>query len=174
MTNRLDIAMLYRPSVGDRKKKIPFKTGRHTVDFLVNGFSLFAATKAAERDMCGCFSPDYATCGNKLAERENDRLAKIFTFELPGEIAPDRPALFICPQCSDLGCGAITFRLSRAGDKVRWSDFGYENNYDEAYSDFESFVAIGPFEFDIEAYLAAISRAASADPLIGCPSSVRK
>ncbi len=130
------------------------------MDFLVNGMSLFSATKAGSRDMCGCFSPDYATCGNELARDENERLAKIFTGEAPAPIDPDRVALFICPQCGDLGCGAITFRLSYGTNTVRWSDFAYENNYMAEQTDFESFATLGPFEFDRDAYRAVISRAA--------------
>ncbi len=67
MTDRLDVAMRYRPANRDIRGKIIAGTERHSVDFVVNGLSLFAATGADAMDMCGCFSPDYATCGNELA-----------------------------------------------------------------------------------------------------------
>jgi hypothetical protein len=76
-------------------------------------------------------------------------------------------ALFICPECGDLACGAITFRLSRAGDAARWSDFAYENGYDETQTDFDSYSTIGPFEFALDAYRTVITRAASAQPMAG-------
>jgi hypothetical protein len=161
MTDRLDLAMLHRPALRERIGKIE----RHTVDFLVNGVSLFSATNAGQQDVCGCFSPDYATCGNELARDENERLARIFTFESRAPIAPDRVALFICPECGDLGCGAITFKLSRGGGTVRWSEFAYENNYDPEETNFERYAAIGPFEFTFDAYRAVIARAASSEPL---------
>ena len=166
MTNRLDIAMLHRPAQRDIRGKIIAGTERHSVDFVVDGLSLFAATGADAMDMCGCFSPDYATCGNELARHENERMSNIFTFEAPPEIKQDRLALFVCSHCGDLACGAITFRLSRAGDTVRWSDFAYENGYDEDETDFETYSSVGPFEFGIDEYLALIRRAVSARPTI--------
>ena len=158
--------MLYRPAHRDVRGKIVADSERHSVDFVVDGVSLFAATTRRERDLCGCFSPDYATCGNELARDENERIAKIFTFESPPEIKQDRVALFVCPLCGDLACGAITFRLSRVGETVRWSDFAHENGYDEDETDFETYSSIGPFEFGIDDYLAVIRRAVSARPTI--------
>jgi hypothetical protein len=161
MTDRLDIAMLHRAA---HREKILTRAERHSVDFVVDGVSLFAATRAGALDLCGCFSPDYATWPNELVRDENERMAKIFTFESPPEIERDRVALFICPQCGDLACGAITFRLSRADDTVRWSDFAFENGYDEEQTDFDSYSAIGPFEFAVEDYMAVIRRAVIARP----------
>ena len=166
MTDRLDVALRYRPANRDIRGKIIAGTERHSVDFVVNGLSLFAATGADAMDMCGCFSPDYATCGNELARQENERIGKIFTFEAPPDIEQDRLALFVCSHCGDLACGAITFRLSRAGDTVRWSNFAYENGWCEDQTDFETYSAIGPFEFGLDEYLAVIRRAASAQPMI--------
>jgi hypothetical protein len=111
MSDRIDIAMLHRP--GSRGK-----SERHSVDFLVNGRSLFVATRAAQHDLCGCFSPDYAKSANELAHHENERLAKLFLFESPLQIASDRVALFVCPERSDPACGAITIQLN-SGDVVR-------------------------------------------------------
>jgi hypothetical protein len=71
-------------------------------------------------------------------------------------------ALFVGSECGDLACGAIAFRLSQAADAARWSDFAYENGYDEARTDFDSYSAIGPFEFAIDAYRTVIMTAASA------------
>jgi hypothetical protein len=41
MADNLDIAMLYRPCLRDRKGSLVASTQRRTVDFLVNGVSLF-------------------------------------------------------------------------------------------------------------------------------------
>jgi hypothetical protein len=165
MTDRLDIAMLYRPPVRATGGGAVINSERHTIDFSINGISLFTATTAYRHDLCGCFSPDYATCGNELARNENERIAKIFSFESPSEIGADRVALFVCPQCGDLACGAITFQLSRVDDTVRWSHFAYENGYDEAQTDFESYSAIGPFEFAFDTYSEVIRRASSSRPM---------
>jgi hypothetical protein len=156
MRDQLDIAMLYRTGASGRKE-------RHSVDFVINSNSLFLATNAGQLDMCGCFSPDHLTSESERVRKENTRIAKIFTFDLPADIAPDRVAVFVCPECGDLGCGAITFQLSRDGDTVRWANFAYENGYDQPQSD--EYSAIGSFEFAFRAYLGVIRRASSLAPM---------
>ena len=37
----------------------------------------------------------------------------------------------MCPECGDLGCGAVTVVIERSGDKIIWRDFGFESNSDE-------------------------------------------
>jgi hypothetical protein len=64
--------------------------------------------------------------------------------------------LSVCPECGDLGCGAITCVIEQHGPFIVWHSFGYEDNYDEAMSDFETFAAIGPFQFEAEPYRAVL------------------
>ncbi len=156
--------MLYRLGVRDATGHM-LKAERNTVDFLVNGISLFSATRAGSHDMCGCFSSDYEACNNARKRHENKRIANIFTFETPAEIHPNRVALFICPECGDFACGAITFQLSRDGNSVLWSRFAYENGYDETQTDFDSYATIGPFEFAFDRYRAAIEKASHSRPV---------
>ena len=158
MSDDLDIAMLYRPGAPGRRE-------RRTVDFIINGKSLFAATNAGRLDMCGCFSPDYFSSENALARDVNEHVAKIFTFEAPTDVAPNRVALFVCPECGDLACGAITFELSRDGDTVRWAHFAYENGYDDTQTDFDTYAGIGPFEFQFGPYADIIRKASAPDTM---------
>lgn len=160
VSDRLDIAMLFRPSAPGRRE-------RRTVDFVINGKSLFAATNAGQLDMCGCFSPDYFMSENVLARDVNEQIAKIFTFERPTNIAPNRVALFVCPECDDLACGAITLELSRDGDTVRWARFAYENGYDDTQTNFDTYAGIGPFEFQFGPYADIIRKASAPDPMSG-------
>jgi len=46
MPDCLDIAILYRPARHDIRGKIVTDSERHSVDFVVDGVSLFAATRA--------------------------------------------------------------------------------------------------------------------------------
>lgn len=46
--------------------------------------------------------------------------------ETPG-LPEDRVALLVCLVCGDLGCGAITARLSISEDQVTWSEFAWED-----------------------------------------------
>ena len=58
--------------------------------------------------------------------------------------------LFVCPECADLGCGAITAALRSEGDTMTWSDFKHENSYDPSMT--TSFPGVGPFAFAIQPY----------------------
>jgi hypothetical protein len=88
--------------------------------------------------------------------------------QTPPELADGRLALYVCPECGDLGCGAVTVVVDRIGDDVVWRDLGWQNDY-EPNVDFESFAGVGPFRFDRSQYEAVLSpllqRAeAAADP----------
>ena len=143
MTDQLELATLHR--IGK-----PQKRERHTFDFVVNGLSLFKATKALRSDLCGSLSnPQFE---REVALRVNARITAMLTSDVP--IAGHRVPLFVCPECGDLGCGAITALASRTDLGVRWSDFAYENGFD-----FTSRIdLVGSFEFEWAAYLAEIKR----------------
>ena len=47
------------------------------------------------------------------------------------DLPNNRRSIFVCGECGDISCGAITAVVTRQGDRISWSDFGYENNYDE-------------------------------------------
>jgi hypothetical protein len=64
-----------------------------------------------------------------------------------------RVPLFVCPECGDLACGAITARVSRTELGAQWADFAYENGFDPT-----SKLTLGPFEFEWAAYLREIER----------------
>ncbi len=59
--------------------------------------------------------------------------------------------LYGCPECLDIGCGAITIDLEVSEKTVTWKSFGYQNDYEEVrYKPYET---IGPFIFDKKGYL---------------------
>lgn len=163
----LNIAILHRP-----RKRGPdtIVTERYSVDFLVKGMSLFATTKAGERDMAGCF---WVAEHDAPIKTHNQELAEQFTFERPateiremgGTIERHRVMLFVSPECGDLGCGAITANIAPDGNLVVRSRFGYQNNCQDAdgmnWDDFDSYKSIGPFRFAWDAYKAIIRRAAA-------------
>lgn len=51
--------------------------------------------------------------------------------EAPGDLPDGRVSLYVCPECGDLGCGAITTRLSLEADAVIWRDIGMQTNNDD-------------------------------------------
>ncbi|MGY8709331.1 hypothetical protein RAD16_26610 [Bradyrhizobium sp. 18BD] len=144
MTDQLKFAALRR--IGSAN---PQKLERHSFDFVVNGVSLFEATQAFEYDMCGSLSnPQYE---REIARRINKRTAAMLTSDVP--VGGHRVALFVCPECGDFACGAITARVARTERGVQWSEFAYENGSDAA-----SKLGLGPFEFEWAAYLSEIER----------------
>jgi len=145
MTDQLGFAPLHRIGSASSKKR-----ERHTFDFVVNGISLFNATQAVRHDLCGSLSnPQFE---RELAHRINGRMAATLTSDVP--VGGHRVALFVCPECGDLACGAVTVLVSRTDLGVQWSDFMYENGFDFASKlDF-----VGPFEFDWTAYRTEIGR----------------
>jgi len=145
MTDHLELAALHR--IGGTN---PRKRERYTFDFVINGFSLFKATQAFESDMCGSLSnPQFE---HELARRINGRIAAMLTSEVP--VGGHRVALFVCPECGDFACGAMTVLVSRTDLGVRWSDFAYENGFEAA----SQVNLVGPFEFEWAAYLTEIER----------------
>jgi hypothetical protein len=147
MADQLEFATLHR--IGSAA---PLKQERYTFDFVVNGESLFKATQASNSDMCGSLSdPRFE---RDVARRFNNRIANMLTSDVPVS-GGHRVALFVCPECGDLACGAITVLVSRNDLVVQWSDFAYENGYEAE----TKLTHVGPFEFEWAAYLTVIKRA---------------
>lgn len=55
--------------------------------------------------------------------------------------------------CGDLGCGAITVRLTITPQPVTWTDFAWENDYDDKPVPQRSGLT---FVFDHDAYLTTV------------------
>lgn len=56
---------------------------------------------------------------------------------LLGEADPDAPdgrvSVYVCAECADLGCGAVTVVVERGDGTVSWRDWGYQNNYEHGF-----------------------------------------
>ena len=100
------------------------KTTRRFVDFVVNSSPLYPLVRARGFD---CISAVWLGEGHMPSSAQAIR-------RLLREVAPDgtggRVAVYVCPACGDLGCGALTLRITMTPSLVKWSDWGYENNYD--------------------------------------------
>lgn len=64
--------------------------------------------------------------------------------------------IYVCPECGDIGCGAITLTITKHENYFIWQDFCYENDYDQELTDFDSFAKTGPFYFKETSYRALI------------------
>lgn len=123
------------------------KTERTFLDFIVDGKSLW------ER-----FDTDFISCLGWLpAEYNEEAIARLLRKE-GADFPDDRRSLYICPECADLGCGAISVVIEKSDGQIVWRDFGFQNNYNEEV-DFDDFEELGSFSFDATEYYLAINSA---------------
>jgi hypothetical protein len=116
----------------------PSQTPRHFLDFLIDGRSLY-------EELGDLISP---LGWGALSEQQ--KAVDRFLLVAPADLPNNRRSIYVCPECGDLGCGAVSAVVERVGDKVVWRDFADENDYDEEM--FSPRDHIGPFEFDADEY----------------------
>lgn len=83
---------------------------------------------------------------------QRDTIAR-FQLKAESELLNGRNLLYVCSECGDIGCGAITVRIEQAAEHFVWKEFGYENNYDENMPLLEKYPNIGPYFFNKDQYL---------------------
>jgi hypothetical protein len=127
------------------------KHERFTIDFLVNGQSLNEMLGVARLDLVGRFSPE--------TQKWNQESAEVFLNTKEPDLDNGRIILYVCPECGDIGCGAITLKIVKSETEYTWSEFGYENDYDPEMTDLDSYRHIGPFKFSIENYHQIVEKA---------------
>lgn len=98
------------------------------------------------------------SCLGWFEPEENVKAVRRLLLEEPADLPNNRRTLYVCPECGDIGCGAVSLVVERAGDKVVWRDFGYENNYEDVVRT-EGYEDVGPFAFDPADYAAALKKA---------------
>jgi hypothetical protein len=101
---------------------------------------------------------DYVSCLGWLSPEENAKAVRRLLLREPPDLPNNRNTLYICPECADIGCGALSLVVERVGDNFIWRDFGYENNY-EGVIHTEAFKEVGPFTFDRVEYSEALRQA---------------
>jgi hypothetical protein len=122
------------------------RTQRDFLDFIVDGQPL--------SELVG----DQVSCLGWFAPEDNAKAARRLLLEEPADLPDNRRTLYVCPEGGDIGCGAVSLVVERAGDKIIWRDFGYENDY-EGIIHAEGFDEVGPFTFDSAGYEEAIRQA---------------
>jgi hypothetical protein len=123
MTSTLTLMPLLRS--GESFTNRTFKSERRFLDLVVNRVSLWERL-GKSHDMVSVLCADFV-------ESETLKAVDRLSLESDADLPNDRRSLFVCAECGDLGCGAITISVKRAVDTVVWSDFGYENNYEARF-----------------------------------------
>jgi hypothetical protein len=73
----------------------------------------------------------------------------------PGDAPGGRVSVYVCPECGDLGCGAVTIALTVGPDTVTWSDWGYQTDGEEDVRR-DGVPSFGPLTFDRAEYQAVL------------------
>ena len=121
------------------------KTERHWLDFVVDEISLHEKLELG--DFIGCFGWGHVNYENEVLKQLLLQKSKLHN---------EPNLIFICPECGDIGCGAVAIDINIVGDKYIWSNFRWVNGYDP-YDD-NSFADIGPFKFDKFQYTAELMK----------------
>ncbi len=116
-------------------------------DFVVDGVSLFDRVEG-----------DFASCFGWFLSEQNDKAIRRLLLIDDADFPDNRRSVYVCPECGDLGCGAISVVIEKMGNSIVWRDFGYQNNYDENI-DLEAYSDIGPFSFNMDEYASVIKQA---------------
>lgn len=146
-TSVLSVEASWRPGVSESPG--PGRTERHFWDFLVNGTSI---RSLCLNDGIPVISESVGVLGWRAPEFEGQCVAKLLR-DGPPDYPPDRVALYVCPECGDLGCGAITVAVRREPGFITWCDFRWEVSWyvdrpDEPTLLFD----VAPFRFSVGAY----------------------
>ena len=148
MLNERSYKLLVRPgSTGSTST-----TARTSVDFHIDGESLLrilGREDGGHGDFMGAIVQDYP-------ESQAD-VARQLTLQTAPSSESGRVLLYTCPECSDIGCGAYSAKVSRDQGTYRWGDFAYENGYEDP----RPLRTVGPFAFEASQYEAAIALASA-------------
>jgi len=99
-------------------------TQRDFLDFVIDGEPL---SEMLRGDFVSCFA---------WSDQENAKAVDRLLLNEEADFPNDRHSLYVCPECGDLGCGAVSAVIEERDNKIIWRDFGYQNNYeDEVRSD---------------------------------------
>jgi hypothetical protein len=143
----LDFRVLFRKG-SENKGCIVHES--HSCDFTINGESLLdmlVRKDGGHRDFSGCFARGW----NNL---NNHSLKQLLLIDEP-QTESGRSLIYVCPECADIGCGAYGCKITKFGNKYIWSDFAYENGYEDA----RPISGVGSFEFSTENYESIVRKA---------------
>ncbi|MGW5336693.1 oxidoreductase [Streptomyces bauhiniae] len=124
-----------------------YQVHRDFVDFVVDGSPLLS--RLADLD---AVSP----LASGLPPAVLDARVRALLLEDEPPLPGGRFVLYGCPDCADLGCGAVTAVIERDGDDYRWRDFAWQTG-EHVDLDRDGYHGTGPFHFHGPAYRAALT-----------------
>lgn len=124
-----------------------YQVHRDFVDFVVDGSPLLF--RLADLDAVSPLASD-------LPPAVLDTQVRALLLEDEPPLPGGRFVLYGCPECADLGCGAVTVVIERDGDDYRWRDFAWQTG-EHVDLDRDGYHGTGPFHFHGPAYRAALT-----------------
>jgi hypothetical protein len=119
----------------ERERYAGARSARTFLDFVVDGVSLYGLVRARRLDHISTLLIKPSMPAGAFR-----RQVEILTGRRHGDAPGGRVCIYVCPECGDIGCGALTVELRVGEDEVEWFDWRYENNYDATMSfDLEEF-----------------------------------
>jgi hypothetical protein len=122
------------------------KTERSFLDYLINGRRLSEIVKLG--DQIGLFG----WLGDNLEQHFVNQLL----LKEKSDLSSGRMPIYICPECADLGCGCISIRIKKDSDAFIWTEFAFENNYENEF--LETYSDVPDFRFNKSEYYAALMK----------------
>ena len=95
------------------------RTPREFLDFVIDGESL------SEK-----IGGDLVSCLGWFDPKENEKAVNRIMLKADSELSDNRYLLYVCPECGDISCGAVTAVIERIDDNIIWRDFGFQNDYE--------------------------------------------
>jgi hypothetical protein len=148
MDSRFELRALIRAGV--QNPNGTSKSERHLLDFVVDGQSLWEAL-GKRHGMVSVLCVEYA-------EEETAKAASRLLLSEKADLPNGRRSFFVCSECGDLGCGAITAVVERQCETFTWKAFGYENTHEDKVS-LDAYNTVGPFTFDATKYESTLTHA---------------
>ena len=117
-----------------------FTGGNLFYEFDIDDVPLSNLLQVDLKELTGMFTLEAADSGYFVSQ-----IAKYI-----GRMPTDRILLYVCSDCGDISCGALSAKIDFTENKIIWSDFAYENSIEIV----ERYPEVGPFEFSKEEYSA--------------------
>lgn len=125
------------------------QTPRDYLDFFISGKSLRTILNIENADFITLF-----VWGGVISNDYYRHILNVFRLKEKSKLHTGRAMMYVCPECGDIDCAAITAIIKDYGSKIIWSDFGYETGYGGVTETYE----IEPIEFDRANYFSAFSK----------------
>ncbi|MCK7591633.1 hypothetical protein M0G43_13680 [Subsaxibacter sp. CAU 1640] len=115
------IKLIPRKLPGNTKERI---IERNVFDIVINGKSLTDKLIEGKLDTI----PVFGFYGQTNYELET---IMEFMLEKDSDLDSERIKLFICRECGDVGCGAITVEIEKTDKTFKWNSFMWENGFEK-------------------------------------------